>query len=108
MAKDRFNRFKPINWHSGFKQTGSFIKPYKSEVNKVAASSSKPYKKTRSQEQTNKLKTLFKLSQDHLNEWEKNFMTSILSNDNILSDKQNEIVSKIRVKYKKLILNVLS
>lgn len=103
MAKDRFNRFKPANWHSGFKQTGSMIRPYKSEINTTTK-----FKKSRHPEQTDKLKTLLKLTQNHLNEWEKNFMTSILSNDNVLSDKQNEIVGKIRTKYKKLILNVLS
>ncbi len=102
MAKDRFSKFKPTNWHSGFKQTGSMIRPYKSETNTTK------YKKNRHPDQTDKLKTLLQLTQNHLNEWEKNFMTSILSNDNILSDKQNEIVSKIRTKYKKLVLNVLS
>jgi hypothetical protein len=104
MAKDRFSKFKPANWHSGFKQTGSFIRPYKSEIN----GTSKPYKKQRHPDQTDKLRTLYRLAEKHLNDWEKNFMTGILSNDNVLSDKQIEIIKKIRVKYKPFILNLQS
>ena len=89
MAKDRFSNQKPIYWHSGFKQTGSFIKP---EFVKI------PKKKTRSIDDNDRLTTLFRCVEENLSEWEKEFMISILSHDNVLTDKQKAIIQKIKLK----------
>ena len=102
MAKDRFNRFKPINWHSGFKQTGSFIKPYKSEVNKVAASSSKPKKALKSPGQAAYLEEIYNLYSQHMSDWERNFWTSIMSVPFQISIKQKEILRRIIKKISQL------
>jgi len=89
MGKDRFSNQKPINWNKGWKQTGSFIKP---EFKKFK----RPVRKT---DESERLTFLFQCVQDKLSEWEKTFMESILSHDNVLTEKQNAVVQKIKNKY---------
>lgn len=108
MAKDRFNRFKPINWHSGFKQTGSFIKSYKSEVNKFAVSSVKPKKQHRSDELQNKLLNLYNIYKPVLTEWENEFLKSIISLPFQLTDKQKDVIKRIIKKHPELINEFLT
>ena len=98
MAKDRFNRFKPINWHSGFKQTGSFIKTYKSEVNTVTSSSTKPKKTLKSPEQVAYLEETYEIYSQYMSDWERNFWTSIMSVPFQISTKQKEILRNITKK----------
>jgi len=93
MAKDRFSKQKPIYWNTGFKQTGSFIKP---EFN------SAPKRKARSEEQTDRIKTLYQVAKNNLTTWENDFMLTILSHDFILTPKQNEIIQRIKQKFKSL------
>ena len=90
MAKDRFNRFKPINWHSGFKQTGSFIKP---EVE------TKPQKRIRTQSQNQLLIDIANNFGIKYNDWEKNFLETINKFPFELSDKQKDILLQMKKKY---------
>jgi hypothetical protein len=90
MAKDRFNRFKPINWHSGFKQTGSFIKP---EVE------TKPQKRIRTQSQNQLLIDIANNFGINYNDWENNFLETINKFPFELSDKQKDILLQMKKKY---------
>jgi len=96
MAKDRFNRFKPINWHSGFKQTGSFI------------NNEKPNHKLRSNEYQNKLLNLYNIYKPVLTEWENEFLKSIISLPFQLTDKQKDIVKRITKKHPELMNELFS
>ena len=90
MAKDRFNKFKPINWHSGFKQTGSFIKP---EVE------TKPKKRIRTQLQNQLLFDIANNFGAGYNDWEKNFLETVNKFQFELSDKQKDILLQLKEKY---------
>jgi hypothetical protein len=96
MAKDRFSNQKPINWHSGFKQTGSFIKPYKSDINTVnkavTQNTDKPKKALRTAEQTTRLETAYNTYSQYMSEWDREFWVSIIAVPFQISDKQKEIL----------------
>jgi hypothetical protein len=91
MAKDRFNRFKPINWNSSFKQTGSFIKP---EVKKSP--------KIRDKNQQEFVDAISLCWNSKMNEWELEFVSSIRFSPWMLSDKQMSKLTEINIKYNKL------
>ncbi len=99
MAKDRFSKFKPANWHSGFKQTGSFIRPYKSEINIVNKVSTKPKKRPRTQLQNMLLIGITNTSEANYNDWEKGFLETINQWKFELSDKQKNILLNLKEKY---------
>jgi len=90
MAKDRFSRQKPINYHTGWKQTGSFIKPQKEEKKEFEY-------KTRKQHQI--IIDVYQTYYDYLSDWEKTFMVGIRDMPYKLSPKQTEILRKIVLKY---------
>ena len=96
MAKDRFSNQKPINWHSGFKQTGSFIRPYKSDVNTVnkavTQNTAKPKKAHKTLEQTTRLEKTYNNYSQYMSEWDRNFWISIISVPFQVSEKQMEIL----------------
>jgi len=91
MAKDRFSRQKPINWNSGWKQTGSFIKP---EVKVVQ----KEYNyKTRKQQEV-----IVHVKQEYwkfMNEWERTFIVGIEKMPYKLTSKQISILKNTIKKY---------
>jgi hypothetical protein len=89
MAKDRYSRFKPINWDSDFKQTGSFL-----------PKDQKPKKQLRTFEQSEKLIRIKKEFGLYMTDWELNFIDSIISVPYQLSEKQKEILMKIKDKIK--------
>jgi hypothetical protein len=95
MAKDRFNRFKPINWNSGFKQTGSFIKP----------ESKKQHRSTSGQQ---KLLVLYEIYRPVLTEWENEFLKSVISLPFELTDKQREVIKRISMKHPDLLNQLVS
>jgi hypothetical protein len=90
MAKDRFNKFKPINWNSDFKQTGSFLKPENNIINK---------KKIRTFSQNQLLIDITNLHYTKYNNWEKKFLETINIHQYKLSDKQKNILIQIKEKY---------
>lgn len=90
MPKDRFSKFKPINWNTGFKQTGSFIKH---------ESPSTPKKSIRTLEQNNVLYHIFDSGKEHMSEWELTFFNSILSVPYQISLKQKEVIKGVIKKY---------
>jgi hypothetical protein len=93
MAKDRFNRFKPINWDPSFKQTGSFL-----------PKDQKPKKQLRTFEQSEKLIRIRKTFGSYMTDWELNFLDSIISVPYQLSEKQREVLMKIKDKMKLIYL----
>jgi hypothetical protein len=95
MAKDRFSRHKPINWNSGWKQTGSFIKPER-KVEK------KEYEyKNRAQHQI--ILRIFQECNEYINDWERTFMIGIRDMPFKLTPKQTELLRKIYLKYEYLL-----
>ena len=94
MAKDRFSRQKPINYHTGWKQTGSFIKPQK-EVKKEFEY------KTRKQHQI--IIDIYQTYYNFLNDWEKTFIIGVRDMHYKLTPKQTEILRKLVLKYDYLI-----
>ncbi len=91
MAKDRFNRFKPINWNSGFKQTGSFIKP---EVKKSP--------KIRNKNQQEFVDAISLCWNSKMNDWELEFVNNIRFTPWLISDKQWNKLVEINKKYNQL------
>jgi hypothetical protein len=123
MPKDRFSRFKPINWNSDWKKTGNTGSRYnilerkdaydayaenaklKQQITiqkqqKQAPVPAKPKKKLRSPEQTAKIETTFSILEKYLNEWEMNFYNSIMSVPFEISEKQREIIKNMWLKYR--------
>ena len=92
MAKDRFNRFKPVNWNNNWKTTGSKI----SGDIKISVDKRRPVRYPQSQEL---LIQLFDQLYHHLNDWEKQFMTSITEKKLLLTLKQKQSLEKIYTKY---------
>ena len=125
MAKDRFNRFKPVNWNSEFKQTGNTgyryntqekyylynahksnaalkeqLQQRKLEKQRQKSDNFRLSKKVpRTEEQNNLLATLVDYYNNKFNDWEKEFFKSILQFPYILSDKQQNIMFKTQKKY---------
>jgi hypothetical protein len=89
MAKDRFSKYKPVNWNSGYKATGSFLKP------------DKPRKELKSTELITKLTSIVQTFSMYLTQWEVNFITNLLSHPYALSDKQNQVISNIKENVRK-------
>ncbi len=81
MAKDKFNRFKPINWNSNWKQTGSFRTGYV-----------KPLPKSRSHEQSLFINDLLSNYSDQMNPYELDFIRSISSHSYELTQKQKKVL----------------
>jgi hypothetical protein len=90
MAKDRFSSQKPINYHSGWKQTGSFIKP---EVKKVTY---------RSREDQDWITFIDRCFGSVMNEWEKGFIENIRFSTFPFTEKQSIKIRDIFEKYKAL------
>ena len=87
MAKDRFNRFKPINYHSGWKATGSFI--------------SLPNNKPRlTNEQLDMLSLIQNDFSEHMNDWEKGFIRNLIISNFQLTKRQKVKLKSIINKYK--------
>lgn len=84
MAKDRFNKFKPINWNSNWKQTGSFKTGYV-----------KPLPKSRSHEQSLFINNLILNHSAIMNDYELDFMRTISSHGYELSQKQKKVLKSI-------------
>jgi hypothetical protein len=121
MPKDRFSKFKPINWNSDWKKTGSFGSQYNTLERKDAydayaknaelkqqitiqkqqkQASVKSKKTIRTPEQTNKLELQYSMVKTYLNEWEDSFFNTLLSHQFSLSEKQSEIIKKTWLKYR--------
>ena len=92
MGKDRFNRFKPINWNNNWKATGSKISGSLSGQNA---------KRSRYPESHELLNNLFNQISHHLNDWERQFMTGITDKKFLLTLKQKQTLEKIYTKYSK-------
>jgi hypothetical protein len=88
MAKDRFNRQKPVYWNKNFKETGSFER-YK-EPNK---------KEPRSRSQQNKLLLMYEVYKPVLSNWDIEFLKSVISLPFKLSPKQKQVVITIMHKH---------
>ena len=119
MSKDRFSKFKPINWNSDWKKTGNFGSRYNTlerkdaydayranqeykdsiSVKQQVSKPVKPKKELRTLEQNNVLYHILDLGKEHMSEWELNFMNSILSVPYQISPKQKEIIKGIIRKY---------
>jgi hypothetical protein len=120
MAKDRFSKFKPVNWNNDWKKSGNFGSRYNTlerkdtydayranqeykdsiSVKQQISKPVKPKKKLRSPEQTAKIETTFSILEKYLNEWEMNFYNSIMSVPFEISEKQKEIIKNMWQKYK--------
>lgn len=123
MPKDRFSKFKPVNWNNDWKKTGNWGSRYntlerkdaydayqanaefkeKITIQKQVQVPVKPKKQLRTPEQTNILQWIYDAGKEHLNEWELNFISSILSVPFKLSPKQIEIVKNIHTKVDSLV-----
>lgn len=90
MAKDRFSSQKPINYHSGWKQTGSFIKLEVKE------------KKYRTKDDQNWIDFIDQCFGSIMNDWEKNFITTIRFSTFPFTEKQSIKIKDIFQKYKAL------
>lgn len=120
MPKDRFSKFKPINWNSDWKKTGNFGSHYntlerkdaydayaknaelKSKITIQKQQSQvpvKPKKTIRTLEQNNVLYHIFDSGKEHMSEWELTFFNSILAVPYQISPKQKEIIRGIIKKY---------
>ena len=84
MGKDRFNKFKPINWSNNWKQTGSFRTGYV-----------KPSPKSRSHEQSLFINNLLLNHSAIMNDYELDFMRSISGHSYELSGKQKKVLKSI-------------
>ena len=121
MPKDRFSKFKPINWNSDWKKTGNFGSQYNTLERKDAYDAyaknaelkqqitiqkqqkqapAKSKKTIRTFEQTNKLELQYNMVKTYLNEWEDSFFNTLLSHQFSLSEKQSEIIKKTWLKYR--------
>ena len=121
MPKDRFSKFKPINWNSDWKKTGNFGSQYNTLERKDAYDAYaknaelkqqitiqkqqkqapvKSKKTIRTFEQTNKLEIQYNMVKTYLNEWEDSFFNTLLSHQFSLSEKQSEIIKKTWLKYR--------
>lgn len=84
MAKDRFNRFKPINYSSSWKATGSKlnIQPKRSIMDKS----------------TMEVISYLLQYKDKMNDWEKGFLRSLVINGTSLTPRQKDKVKQIKEK----------
>ena len=90
MATDRFSKFKRVNWDNNWKTTGS----------KISGSlSGNTGKQGRYQKSHDLLIQLFDQIYHHLNDWERQFMTSITDKKVMLTLKQKQTLEKIYSKY---------
>ena len=120
MPKDRFSKFKPVNWNSDWKKTGSFGSQYNTLERKDAYDAyaenaklkhqitiqkqqkqlpTKPKKTIRTSDQNNVLKHIFEVGEKHMSEWELTFFNSILAVPYQISPKKKEIIRGIIKKY---------
>lgn len=90
MAKDRFSKQKPIYWNKEFRTTGSKLRP---EV------SVKKNKEFRTKEQTHNLSHVYNSYKHRMNDWEKEFIASLVTSPYILSVKQKNKFREIAKKY---------
>ncbi len=97
MAKDRFSKQKPINWHIGFKNTGSFIRPYKSEVPKDKAPKKTFKHRTREEQDLLDITSIWYYNK--MNEWEKTFIDNLRFKPFACSEKQLKKIDDIIEKY---------
>ena len=115
MAKDRFSKFKPVNWNNDWKKSGNFgsryntlerkdaYDAYKSNqeykdsisVKQQVSKPVKPKKELRTQNQNDMLKLMLTKGEGKITEWEVNFINSILSVPFKCSPKQIEILKNI-------------
>jgi hypothetical protein len=120
MPKDRFSKFKPVNWNSDWKKTGNFGSQYNTLERKDAYDAyaenaklkqqitiqkqqvqapAKPKKTVRTPDQTNVLQWVYDSGKEHMSEWESNFLSSIIAVPFQISPKQKEIIRGIIKKY---------
>jgi hypothetical protein len=92
MAKDRFSRHKPINWSKGFKETGSMIRPYKSEIEIKEV-------KYKTREQHHTLLDVKNNYYEFMSEWEKGFINTLIEKPYYPTEKQKDIVKNLIQKY---------
>jgi hypothetical protein len=121
MPKDRFNKFKPVNWNSDWKKTGNQGNRYntlerkdaydayvknaelkqKMTIQKQTPAPVKPKKQLRTPEQTQILQTLYNVNKQYMSEWEQNFLRTTLLVPFQLTEKQHivlkNIINKIRL-----------
>jgi hypothetical protein len=120
MPKDRFSKFKPVNWNSDWKKTGSFGSQYNTLERKDAYDAyaenaklkqqitiqkqqvqlpAKPKKGIRTQLQNQLLFDIANNFGAGYNNWEKNFLETINKFQFELSDKQKDILLQLKEKY---------
>lgn len=85
MAKNRFNT--RASWDSSFKYSGQIMPKY-----------SAPKKQPMTPHQLNKLSEFKAKFNNKMNDWERNFIKSIIVNGVKASPKQKEILKKIFIK----------
>jgi len=83
MARDRFSRFKPINYSKSWRTIGHH-------------SPSKPLKPS---QQTEFLKQFYSEHKDEMTGWEREFVCDVTDNPYILTKKQKDTFRKIVQKY---------
>ena len=120
MPKDRFSKFKPVNWNSDWKKTGNFGSQYNTLERKDAYDAyaenaklkqqitiqkqqaqppAKPKKTIRTLDDNNVLYYIFDSGKEYMSEFELTFFNSILAVPYQISPKQMEIIKGIIKKY---------
>jgi len=87
MGKDRFSRFKPINYSSSWKATGSF----------QPTTPSKPRLTTEQLDMIGKIQNDFR---EHMNDWEKGFVRNLIVSNFQLTKRQKVKLRDIITRYK--------
>lgn len=115
MPKDRFNKFKPVNWNNDWKKTGNQGNRYntlerkdtydayvknaelkqKITIQKQIPVPIKPKKQLRTPEQTQILLNIHTNYKQYMSEWEQNFLRSILSVPFLQTEKQHIVLKNI-------------
>jgi hypothetical protein len=115
MPKDRFSKFKPVNWNNNWKKTGNQGNRYntlerkdtydayvknaelkqKITIQKQTPVVIKPKKQLRTLEQTQFLQVIYTKDKQYLSEWEQNFIRSILSVPFQITVKQRDVLRNI-------------
>ena len=83
MAKDRFSRFKPINYSNSWRQVGHYI----------------PTKPIKPSQQTEYLKDFYSQYKDRMSGWEREFVCDITKSPYTLTQKQKDTFRNLVQKY---------
>lgn len=115
MPKDRFNKFKPVNWNNDWKKTGNQGNGYntlerkdaydayvknaelkqKITIQKQIPVPIKPKKQLRTPEQTQILLNIHTNYKQYMSEWEQNFLRTTLLVPFQLTEKQHIVLKNI-------------